>query len=378
MTTTANLSPTSPRMHRRGTFNRRRAPSHLPPVQDQESHDNALNVLRNYLRGRTCYDVFPVSFRLIVLDTKLEVQKALQCFLLNGQSHHQSLSIHFANRSQTSDGRAVPRRPHPGVVSAPLWNSEKSCFAGMLTVSDIIHLIQYYYRTSNFATAATDVETFRLESLRGKLPLERLAQMSDPLSSDIERALGVDTPPLLWASPDQSLYEAASLLIQTHARRLPLLDNDNETGPEMIVSIMTQYRLLKSIAINVRFPRHFDQDNGADVNWFHPSVRKKSPTFTFPFANLGIGTYVANPREASEGSLPFWLLATATMSAPVFDVVHEFSGRGISAVPIIDEDGIVVNLYETVDVIVRYVPLPTYEHRRVNLTLTRSLYPCRH
>jgi len=36
----------------------------------------------------------------------------------------------------------------------------------------------------------------------------------------------------------------------------------------------------------------------------------------------------------------------------VFDVVHMFSERGISAVPIIDENGVVVNLYETVDVIV--------------------------
>lgn len=31
-----------------------------------------------------------------------------------------------------------------------------------------------------------------------------------------------------------------------------------------------------------------------------------------------------------------------------------FSERAISAVPIIDQDGVVVNLYETVDVIVRY------------------------
>lgn len=54
-----------------------------------------------------------------------------------------------------------------GVVSAPLWNSEKSCFAGMLTVLDIIHLIQYYYHTASYDTAAADVETFRLESLRG-------------------------------------------------------------------------------------------------------------------------------------------------------------------------------------------------------------------
>jgi 5'-AMP-activated protein kinase regulatory gamma subunit len=135
----------------------------------------------------------------------------------------------------------------------------------MLTVSDIIHLIQYYYHNSTFATAVTDVETLRLESLRGKPFLETSAIMSDPLSSDIEKALGVNTPPLLWASPDQSLYEAASLLMQTHARRLPLLDNDTETGHEMIVSIMTQYRLLKFISINVRFPCPFNQDKGIDV-----------------------------------------------------------------------------------------------------------------
>jgi len=33
-----------------------------------------------------------------------------------------------------------------------------------------------------------------------------------------------------------------------------------------------------------------------------------------------------------------------------------FSERAISAVPIIDEDGVVVNLYETVDVIVCSIP----------------------
>jgi len=44
------------------------------------------------------------------------------------------------------------------------------------------------------------------------------------------------------------------------------------------------------------------------------------------------------------------------MDTTVFDVVHMFSERGISAVPIIDENGVVVNLYETVDVIVS-IPL---------------------
>lgn len=55
-----------------------------------------------------------------------------------------------------------------GVVSAPLYNQDTWKFAGMFTLHDIIHLIQYYYRTSSFEGAAADVEHFRLESLRGQ------------------------------------------------------------------------------------------------------------------------------------------------------------------------------------------------------------------
>ncbi|EEB87028.1 hypothetical protein MPER_15812 [Moniliophthora perniciosa FA553] len=68
----------------------------------------------------------------------------------------------------------------------------------------------------------------------------------------IEKELGVAQPPLLRKHPMSSLYEAAQVLIQTHARRLPLLDYDTETGHEVIVSTLTQYRLLKFISINVR------------------------------------------------------------------------------------------------------------------------------
>ncbi|KAF9460841.1 hypothetical protein BDZ94DRAFT_876043 [Collybia nuda] len=282
----ATLSPShSPKnLRRKGSTNRgyrARAGSHLPPHHSQESHDAALHTIRSFLKGHTSYDAFPVSFRLIVLDTRLNVKKALQCLLLNG------------------------------VVSAPLWNSEKSAFAGMLTVLDIIHLIQYYYRTASYDYAATDVETFRLESLR---------------------ELGVAQPPLLREHPSSTLYEAAKLLIQTHARRLPLLDNDSETGHEVIVSVLTQYRLLKFISINCH----------KEVQHLHLSLRK-----------LKIGTYVSatSPSEVPEGRNRYHPIATASLNTPVFDVVHMFSERSISAVPIIDEDGVVVNLYETVDVI---------------------------
>lgn len=299
------LSPSaSPKVRRKGSTRRARTVSHLPPYSP-EAHDAALYAIRNYLKGRNCYDTFPVSFRLIVLDSKLEVRKALACLLSNG------------------------------VVSAPLWNSEQSCFAGMFTVSDIIHLIQYYWQFSSYDNASQDVETFRLESLR-----------------DIEKSLGVATPPLLRDHPSSSLYDAAKLLIQTHARRVPLLDNDSDTGHEVIVSILTQYRLLKFISINC--PNHIQQ--------LHIGLRK-----------LNIGTYVHDPPPPEDTPVDrerFRPIATATMSTPVFDVVHMFSEEGISAVPIIDEEGIVVNLYETVDVIT-LVRLGAYQS--LDLTVGEAL-----
>lgn len=84
-----------------------------------------------------------------------------------------------------------------------------------------------------------------------------------------------------------------------------------------------------------------------------------------PLRKLNIGTYVhdSSPpaEDAPEGYDRFSPIATATMSSLVFDVVHMFSARGISAVPIVDEDGIVVNLYETVDVIVSGLKLARLE-----------------
>ena len=63
---------------------------------------------------------------------------------------------------------------------------------------------------------------------------------------------------------------------------------------------------------------------------------------------LGIGTY----RGERTPDDPYYPIATATMKTTVSDVVHMFSNLGISAVPIVDQEGIVINLYETVDVIV--------------------------
>jgi CBS domain-containing protein len=66
---------------------------------------------------------------------------------------------------------------------------------------------------------------------------------------------------------------------------------------------------------------------------------------------------------------PFYPLATATMQTTVFDVVHMFSELGISAVPIVDAHGKVVNLYETVDVIVSEIIVANRESSDTDVDL---------
>jgi 5'-AMP-activated protein kinase regulatory gamma subunit len=274
----------------------------------------------------------------------------------------------------------------------------------MLTVNDIIHLIQYYYHHSSYDNAAQDVERFRLEMLR-----------------EIEQTLRVPQPPLISIEPLRPLFDACQLLIETHARRLPLLDYDEQTGMEAVVSVLTQYRVLKFIAMNCRETAGLNRTlrslgigtyvagtpgvggaiaNNAASNSARGSIASSSrrssnaagasslllpsapPTFGLfgamnSTSSLGNGEMlpaldevpVAAQDSPSFASSPHFFtkstagdgsstlsnrydpIATATLDTTVFDVVHVFSEKGISAVPILDEEGYVVDMYETVDVI---------------------------
>lgn len=308
-------------------------------AQMKHHHLHALHAIRHFLRTRSSYDVLPVSFRLVVLDTKLTVKSALEVMF------------------------------QAGVVSAPLWRSTLSDdehterpvneeyssradgrpgFSGMITVHDIIHLIQYYYLTaSNYDSASLDVETLRLERLR-----------------EIEQTLNVPPPPLLWIGPLRSLAEAGEVLVRTHARRIPLLDYDEDLGVETVVSVLTQYRLLKFIAMNCHETAGLRASIGSlgigTYTYAHMQQRRRQT----PLARLKMGA--EPPADAG----PYWPLHTASLDTPVSDIVHMFSEKGISAVPILDDDGDVVDIYESVDVITL---LRTGAYNQLDLTIRQAL-----
>ncbi|KAL9939034.1 hypothetical protein V8E36_001847 [Tilletia maclaganii] len=325
------------------------ATAHTPRRRKpRDRHLASLEAIRDFLRERSSYDVLPVSFRVVVLDTKLVVKPALdvlwQAGIISAPLWHSTsvpppldLDAEQEGAAESAnDGANGREAPAPIVPPAAEAASEgiripstgdlpsskiKPGFAGMLTVNDIIHLIQYYYKFhASYDIAAKDLEHFRLESLR-----------------DIEQALQVPQPPLLSIDPLRPLYQACQLLVKTHARRLPLLDYDETTGVETVVSVLTQYRVLKFICMNCR-----------ETGGLHRSIK-----------SCGLGTYVDQVQ-----------IATATLDTTVFDVVHIFSEKGISAVPIVDEDGFVVDMYETVDVITL---VRTGAYTALDLTIRQAL-----
>ena len=403
----------------------------------KDKHILALRSIRDFLRGRSSYDVLPVSFRLIVLDTKLVVKPALEVMwqagvvsaplwqstpheLLGNSSSEDTPAQTQENAAQAGE-QTQPAEGEGHVSPKSLQTSEAdtsakaqhkpsakahqlSGFAGMLTVNDIIHLIQYYYHHSSYDSAAEDVEKFRLERLR-----------------DIEQALNVPPPPLLSVHPLRPLFDACQLLIKTHARRLPLLDYDEQTGMETVVSVLTQYRVLKFIAMNCRetsalwrslrqlnigtYCQHYKAQRGSTSGTTshrgsdasEPGIVKSEHAQTLHMSELSAAEAHEERRESdasnassasrtaataaatagvgasgSEGdaSNPYAPIATATLDTTVFDVVHMFSERGISAVPILDEDGNVVDLYETVDVITL---VRTGAYTSLDLTIRQAL-----
>ena len=103
--------------------------------------------------------------------------------------------------------------------------------------------------------------------------------------------------------PLRPLYEACRRMLESRARRIPLVDVDDETKRAMIVNVVTQYRILKFVAVNVTETQ---------------SLKK-------PIGEIKLGTY--------EG------LVTARMESPVIEVIHMLVKGNISCVPILNSDG---------------------------------------
>lgn len=160
----------------------------------QETPESNNSVYTSFMKSHRCYDLIPTSSKLVVFDTSLQVKKAFFALVTNG------------------------------VRAAPLWDSKKQSFVGMLTITDFINILHRYYKSAL-------VQIYELEE--HKIETWREVYLQDSFK------------PLVCISPNASLFDAVSSLIRNKIHRLPVIDP--ESGNTLY--ILTHKRILKFLKL---------------------------------------------------------------------------------------------------------------------------------
>ncbi|XP_075146528.1 SNF4/AMP-activated protein kinase gamma subunit isoform X4 [Haematobia irritans] len=229
-------------------------------LSDYEEDDSQIFV--KFFRFHKCYDLIPTSAKLVVFDTQLLVKKAFYALVYNG------------------------------VRAAPLWDSQKQQFVGMLTITDFIKILRMYYKSPN--ASMEQLEEHKLDTWRSVLHKEVM--------------------PLVSIGPDASLYDAIKILIHNRIHRLPVIDP--ATGN--VLYILTHKRILRFLFLYINeLPK--------------PSYMQEK------LRDLKIGTY--NNIE------------TADENTSILTALKKFVERRVSALPLVDTEGRLVDIYAKFDVI---------------------------
>uniref|UniRef100_A0A671YXI2 Protein kinase AMP-activated non-catalytic subunit gamma 2 n=1 Tax=Sparus aurata TaxID=8175 RepID=A0A671YXI2_SPAAU len=240
------------------------------------------DIYMRFMKSHKCYDIVPTSSKLVVFDTALQVKKAFFALVANG------------------------------VRAAPLWDTEKQMFVGMLTITDFIIILHRYYKSP--MVQIYELEEHKLETWR-------------------EVYLPATFKPLVNISPDASLFDAVYTLIKNKIHRLPVIDP--VTGNALY--ILTHKRILKFLQLFMcEMPK--------------PAFMKQT------LGELGIGTYHD--------------IAFIHPDTPIIKALNIFVERRVSALPVVDESGKVVDIYSKFDVI-NLAAEKTYNN--LDITVTQAL-----
>ncbi|XP_026998262.1 5'-AMP-activated protein kinase subunit gamma-1 isoform X1 [Tachysurus fulvidraco] len=180
-----------------------------------------------------------------------------------------------------------------GVRAAPLWDTKQQSFVGMLTITDFIRILHRYYKSP--LVQIYELEEHKIETWR-------------------ELYLQETFKPLVEISPSASIFDAVYSLIKNKIHRLPMIDPVSGN----VLYILTHKRILKFLQLFVcEMPK--------------PAFMKQT------LSELGIGTYHN--------------IAFIQPDTPIIKALSVFVERRVSALPVVNNTGKVVDIYSKFDVI---------------------------
>jgi len=230
-------------------------------IDQYQTEEDERQVFVKFFKFHRSYDLIPTSAKLVVFDTQLLVKKAFFALVYNG------------------------------VRAAPLWDSTKQRFVGMLTITDFIRILQMNYKSPTLEME--ELEEHKLSTWR-----DVLCEIKD----------------LIYIHPDASLYDAIKMLIHNKIHRLPVIDEKNGN----VLYILTHKRLLRFLFLYI-------------LDMPQAKFLQKS------IIDLNIGTYLG--------------VEVAYEETPIIEALHKFVNKRVSALPIVDKEGQLVDIYAKFDVI---------------------------
>ncbi|POI35302.1 hypothetical protein CIB84_000946 [Bambusicola thoracicus] len=274
-------------------------------LEDEALEESESDIYVRFMRSHKCYDIVPTSSKLVVFDTTLQVILDWGVPSLQAEG---VIKVEEETFFKTSLALALGVKKAffalvaNGVRAAPLWESKKQSFVGMLTITDFINILHRYYKSP--MVQIYELEEHKIETWR-------------------ELYLQETFKPLVNISPDAR--EAKVICYSLDIAFIWFKSSKNKQA-----NTQTEHARMSEM------PK--------------PAFMKKN------LDELGIGTYHN--------------IAFIHPDTPIIKALNIFVERRISALPVVDESGKVVDIYSKFDVI-NLAAEKTYNN--LDITVTQAL-----
>ncbi|XP_027167397.1 sucrose nonfermenting 4-like protein [Coffea eugenioides] len=248
---------------------------------------NEIDVLRYrlslHLSSSTVYDLMPDSGKVIALDVGAAVKQAFHLMY------------------------------EEGVAVLPLWDEQNTKIVGMLTASDFISILLQLDRNRAILTDE-EIEEHTISAWKDiKFRHHReVSGTSQPLCRTA----------LIQAGPDESLKDVALRILHNKISAVPILSSSEDGSCPNLLFIACLSGILKHICGHFR--RHLE---------FLPLLQQ-------PVGNLPLGTWAREIGKSGDR-----LLLTLRASEPLSSALNLLIQACVSSVPIVDDNGILVDVY---------------------------------
>lgn len=247
------------------------------------------DAIASFLRSRSVFELVRTSGKVVVFETNIPIQLAFYALL-----EHES-------------------------AAAPLWDSTRREFVGLMTITDFVDILRHYHDEHGRTGAAIEVLASRsiaqvlndgdagAHFRHATEALDR-SDMSPPsIAQSQMRGYGG----LVTVDANGSLYDACAVMRANKRRFLPIVA-PKDCG---VLAVVTHVEILE---------------------YFVATFREERRLFDQPIRDLGIGTFDD--------------VVSVSGTTPLREVLEILCKRDLSSVPVVDTAGRITALYSRSDI----------------------------